>query len=63
MFSHSYDNKWFFGESTYVPAETHTEYSYRDRSLVYTYSFESTYDPTVYENVSNAVEWVQYRVK
>ena len=63
MFSHSYDNKWFFGESTDVPAETHTEYSYRDRSLVYTYSFESTYDPTVYENVSNAVEWVQYRVK
>lgn len=63
VFSHSYDNKWFFGESTDVPAETHTEYSYRDRSLVYTYSFESTYDPTVYENVSNAVEWVQYRVK
>ena len=33
MFSHSYDNLWFFGEATSVPAQTHVEYRYRTRSL------------------------------
>ena len=31
-------------------------------SLVYTYGFESDYDPSSY-NVSDVVEWVQYRMK
>ena len=36
-----FDNEWWFLESTTnVPATSHKEYRYRDRSKVYTYSFE-----------------------
>lgn len=68
-FSHSGDSYWFFGESKWVPAVTHTEYRYRDRSKVYTYYFrkvdalESTSDPTGQNNVSNVVKYVKYVVK
>lgn len=68
-FSHSGDSYWFSGGSSWVPAVTHTEYRYRDRSLIYTYYFkktdnlESASDPTGQSNVSNVVQWVQYRVK
>lgn len=41
----------------------HTEYRYRDRSLIYNYDLESANEPTGQSNVSNIVEWVQYRVK
>lgn len=68
-FSHSGDSYWFSGGSWWVAPVTHTEYRYRDRSLVYTYyykkseSLESASDPTGQNNVSNVQEWVQYRVK
>lgn len=68
-FSHSGDSYWFSGGSSWVPAVTHTEYRYRDRSKVYTYYFtktdslETTSDPTGQSNVSNVVKWVQYRAK
>lgn len=32
-------NGWFFGESTWIPAVTHTEYRYQDRTKIYTYKF------------------------
>lgn len=32
-------NGWFFGESTWIPAVTHTEYRYADRTKIYTYYF------------------------
>ena len=41
----------------------HTEYRYRDRSLIYNYDLESANEPTGQSNVLNIVEWVQYRVK
>ncbi len=63
MFSHAYDCYWFYGGSSSVAAKTHTEYRYRDRSLVYTYSFESSSDPTGNSNATNIVKYVQYRVK
>ena len=68
MFSHSYDCYWFFGESTKVAAVTHTEYRYRDRSLVYTYYYKKTENkessayPTG-ENINNIQEMVRYRAK
>lgn len=61
-------NFWFFGESTWIPAATHVEYRYRDRSKIYTYSYkkteqlESTEYPTG-DNISDIQEYVQYRVK
>lgn len=69
MFSHSGDSYWFYGGSTYVPAVTHTEYRYRDRSKVYTYYLtkteakESTTEITASSTVSNVQKWVQYRAK
>lgn len=69
MFSHSYDAYWFFGGSSYVPAVTHTEYRYRDRSLIYTYyhtkteAKESTTEVTASDTISNVVKMVQYRAK
>lgn len=65
----SWCNRWFFGEATYVPAATHTEYRYRDRSKIYTYHYykdsqlEATSDPTGQANISNVVKYVQYRAK
>ena len=41
----------------------HTEYRYRDRSLIYHYDLESANNPTGQSGVSNVVEWVQYREK
>lgn len=41
----------------------HTEYRYRDRSLIYNYNLESASNPSGQSNVTNIVEWVQYRVK
>ncbi|MBQ7964519.1 MAG: leucine-rich repeat protein [Ruminococcus sp.] len=66
---HSNCNRWFFGEATKVPAVTHVEYRYRDRSKKYTYYFskvdakESTSDPTGQKDVSNVVKYVKYVVK
>lgn len=68
-FSHSYDSYWLSGGSSWVPAVTHTEYRYADRSKVYTYYFkktdalESTLDPTGQVDVTNVQKWVQYRAK
>ncbi len=68
MFSHSYDNQWFFGEATAVAAVTHTEYRYRDRTLIYTYYYtmDETLESSTYptgDNISNIQELVQYREK
>lgn len=66
---HSWCTKWFFGESKWVPAVTHTEYRYRDRQLVYTYyhtkteSLESTTEVTASDTISNVQRWVQYVTK
>lgn len=60
---------WFYGESSWVPAVTHTEYRYRDRSLIYTYYHTKTEvmesDIAVAESdtISNVQKWVQYTVK
>lgn len=68
MFSHSYDCYWFFGESKWVPAVTHTEYRYADRSKVYTYYYqiieekESSAEISASDTVSNVQKWVQYVV-
>ena len=63
MFSHSYDCYWFYGGSSYVPAVTHTEYRYRDRHMIYTYTLESSTNPNGQSGVSDIVEYVQYREK
>lgn len=69
MFSHSGDSYWFFGESTWVPAVTHTEYRYADRSKVYTYYYqkieakESTTEVSASDTISNVQKWVQYVVE
>lgn len=69
MFSHGYDNQWFSGGSTWVPAVTHTEYRYRDRQLVYTYYHEKTEtkesQTQVFESdtISNIQMWNQYIIK
>ncbi len=66
---HSWCTRWFFGESKYVPAVTHTEYRYRVRELIYTYyltkteAMESDTEVTASETVSNVHKWVQYRAK
>ncbi len=60
---------WFLESTTTVPATTHTEYRYRDRSQVYTYyhtkteAKESFSEVTVSDSVSNVQKWVQYRAK
>lgn len=71
----SYDNGltwakdyWFYVGSRNVAAVTHTEYRYRVRSKVYTYYYKKTEQlesaeyPTG-ENISDIVEYVQYRMK
>ncbi len=69
MFSHGYDNQWFSGGSSWVPAVTHTEYRYRDRQLVYTYYHEKTEtkesQTQVFESdtISNIQMWNQYIIK
>lgn len=63
MFSHRYDCYWFSGGSSYVPAVTHTEYRYRDRHMIYTYTLESSTNPNGQSGVSDIVEYVQYREK
>lgn len=63
MFSHGYDCYWFSGGSSYVPAVTHTEYRYRDRHMIYTYTLESSTNPNGQSGVSDIVEYVQYREK
>lgn len=66
---HSWCTKWFFGESKWVPAVTHTEYRYRDRQLVYTYYHfklepcESNTIITESNTQLNVQEWVQYVTK
>lgn len=66
---YSWSNLWFFGESTWIPAVTHTEYRYRDRALVYTYyhtkteAMESESEIAPSDTVSNVQKWVQYVVK
>lgn len=68
-FSHSYDCYWFFGESKWVPAVTHTEYRYADRSKIYTYYYqiieakESFTEISESDTVSNVQKWVQYVVE
>ena len=67
-FSHSGDSYWFFGGSSYVPAVTHTEYRYADRSKVYTYYYqkieakESTTAVSASDTISNVQKWVKYIV-
>ncbi len=62
-------NVWFYEGSTWVPAVTHTEYRYRDRSKVYTYyhtkteAKESFSEVTATDTISNVQKWVQYRAK
>lgn len=68
MFSHSGDSYWFYGESSWVPAVTHTEWRYADRSKVYTYYYqmveakESSTEVTPSDTISNVLQWVQYEV-
>lgn len=68
-FSHSGDSYWFFGESKWIPAVTHTEYRYRDRSLIYTYyhtkteAMESNTAVAESDTISNVQKWVRYTVK
>ena len=68
-FSHSGDSYWFFGESKWVPAVTHTEYRYRERSLIYTYyhtkteAMESNTAIAESDTIRNVQKWVQYTVK
>ena len=62
-------NQWFFGEATQVPAETHVEYRYRDRQLIYTYyhtkteAKESKTEVTASNTIKNIQRWVKYQKK
>ena len=66
MFAHSYDSYWFYSGSNYVPAVTHTEYRFRDRSKVYTYyhtkteAKESFSEVSGSDEITNVQKWVQY---
>jgi len=66
---HSWCNQWFAGDTKWIPAVTHTEYRYRDRSLIYTYyhtkteAKESATEVTASDTISNVVKMVQYRAK
>ena len=68
-FSHSGDSYWFSGGSWWVPAVTHTEYRYADRSKIYTYYYqkiearESTTEISATDTISNVQKWVQYTVE
>ena len=71
----SYDNGltwakdyWFYAGSRNVPAVTHTEYRYRDRSKVYTYYYKQTVqkESSKYpdgDDISDIQEYVLYRTK
>ena len=56
-------NIWFYGGSSWVPAVTHTEYRYADRSKVYTYYYEGFTEVAATDSINNVQEWVQYRAK
>ncbi|MBQ4562717.1 MAG: InlB B-repeat-containing protein [Clostridia bacterium] len=65
---YSWANKWFFGECTWIPPVTHTEYRYRNAIYTYYYYRDlhnqiSATDPTGQSNVSNVVKYVKYRAK
>lgn len=63
------DELWFLESTTTVPATSHTEYRYRDRSKVYTYyhtkkeSKESTTEIQESDTISNVQKWVQYVIQ
>jgi uncharacterized repeat protein (TIGR02543 family) len=70
MFSHSYDNQWFYSGSTYVAAVTHDEWRYRDRSKVWTYYFKKTEQKESEteivangDSITNVNKWVKYIVE
>ena len=66
--SHSWCKYWTNEESTWIPAETHTEYRYRDKTKITTYYFskteskEATSDPTGGSGVSDVKKYVKYVV-
>lgn len=68
MFSHGYDNQWFFGESKTVPAQTHTEYRFRDKEILTTYYHTKQETVTSYvevvegDGITNVQKWVQCKV-
>lgn len=68
MFSHGYDNQWFFGETTTVPAQTHVEYRFRDKETVTTYYHTKEENVTSYvevlpgDGISNIQKWVQCKL-
>ena len=68
MFSHGYDNQWFFGESSWVPAQTHIEYRYRDKEIVTTYYHTKQETVTSYaevlpgDGITNVQKWVQCKL-
>ena len=57
---------WFLESTTAVPARTHTEWRYRDRSKIYTYYFkkveqkESDTEVSETDSISNVQRWVRY---
>lgn len=63
------DEIWYLESTTTVPATSHTEYRYRDRSKVYTYyhtkkeAKESTTEIKTSDTISNVQKWVQYVIK
>ena len=68
MFSHGYDSQWFKGDVTTVPAQTHTEYRFRDKEIVTTYyhtkqeTVTSYVEVTAGDGISNVQKWVQCKV-
>ena len=67
--SHSWCNLWFYDGATTIPAVTHTEYRYRERSKVYTYyhtkteAKESMTEVTASNTIKNVQKYVKYRAK
>ena len=67
--SHSWCTNWVYEEVNTIPAVTHTEYRYRDRSKVYTYyhtkteAKESTTEVTASDTIKNVQKYVKYREK
>lgn len=68
MFSHGYDNQWFKGDVTTVPAQTHIEYRFRDKEIVTTYyhtkqeTVTSYVEVTAGDGISNVQKWVQCKI-
>lgn len=62
-------NLYYWEETRWIPAVTHTEYRYRDRVRIYTYYFvkqenlESTTEVTASDTITNVKAYVQYREK